>query len=95
MIKQDEAFAKAIEEAANDEFQVDLRYASARYAAVLLIARPDDESCIRWQNAVERELNELGPRRHTELGKSIDAILERDDEDTDETARQIFEALAR
>lgn len=95
MMKQDEAFAKAIEEAANEEFQPDLRYAAARYAAALLIARPDDETCLRWQRAVERELDELGPRRYSALGKAIDTFLERDDEDTDETARLIFEALAK
>lgn len=87
--EQDKGFAAAIEAAADAEFQATLRHAAALWAAELLVSRPEDTQ--ESQAVLEFR---LVTTHETALTRRLWEALERDDEDTDETARLVFEALA-
>lgn len=79
--------------------EAELRARAAEYAAALLVERPDlcrDEldALVQAMDAATRWAN-AGGDVFQPLVARIDTILQRDDEDTDETARLIFEALAQ
>lgn len=80
MIKQDEA---------------ELRARAAEYAAALLVERP--ELCRDELQSLTDAMAVVANEQTYAvcLASCLAAILERDDEDTDETARLIFEALAK
>ena len=71
-----------------------LIFEAAGYASRLLVSRPEyvEMQLELLQIAMQRCEDE--PAIHPLIAR-LDAILERDDEDTDETARLIFEALAK
>lgn len=77
--------------------EAELRARAAEYAAALLVERPD--LCRDELQALTDALDAAtkdSPRFECQcLISRMDDILQRDDEDTDETARLIFEALAQ
>lgn len=74
-----------------------VRFAAGSWAASLLIARPDDELVMRTQEILEHNIDAAVKEGGVPLAliADIDEALRRDDEDTDETARLIFGALAK
>lgn len=76
--------------------EAELRARAAEYAAALLVERPD--LCRDELQALTDALDAAtGAKRDVfqPLIARIDELLQRDDEDTDETARLIFAALAK
>lgn len=78
--------------------EAELRARAAEYAAALLVERPDfcrDEldALVQAYDAMAKAPEWTSATVHLMTG--IELALSRDDEDTDETARQIFEALAQ
>lgn len=72
--------------------EAELRARAAEYAAALLVERP--ELCQDEQMALQEALDDYDAIDSDFVGQ-IETLMNRDDEDTDETARLIFEALAR
>lgn len=78
--------------------EAELRARFAEYGAALLVERP--ELCRDELDALVQAYDAAAKQpewshEFEQLVADIDAVLERDDEDTDETARLIFEALAK
>lgn len=80
------------------QLEAELRARFAEYGAALLVERPElcrlelDELVQAYDAAAKQP---EWSHEFERLVADIDAVLERDDEDTDETARLIFEALAK
>lgn len=76
------------------QLEAELRARAAEYAAALLVERPElcDDEGSALELAILRKSETEG---ECQLIEQIEAALQRDDEDTDETARLIFEALAK
>lgn len=76
--------------------EAELRARAAEYAAALLVERP--ELCRDELQSLTDALDAATDAKRNvfqPLIARIDELLQRDDEDTDETARLIFEALAK
>ncbi len=73
--------------------EIRLRRAAAMWASALLVKRPPET----WEEteALDRALSECLGRETAVLVADLEALLGRDDEDTDETARLVFEALGK
>lgn len=77
------------------ETEAALHFRAAQYAALLLVQRPEecDEALHMLCDAIDAA-NKHGTPEIDQLTLALYAAIERDDEDTDETARLIFAALA-
>lgn len=109
MTQNDEAFAPGQREPAlipanplpkarYSQPEAELRARAAEYAAALLVERP--ELCRDELDSFVQALDQIAkvPEWTSDIVHLVTAFentLERDDEDTDETARLIFEALAK
>lgn len=70
-----------------------VRASAARWAAALLEFRPEDT--IDEQEALVENLQRHASVTPPEIFSALWSALERDDEDTNETARLVFEALGK